>query len=207
MTGRPDSCNILSVFPAFFLASALFLRPLSTLNVAIRPLGPVDPDVLARVAEHLRATCVADVTVLPPEELPGEAYYPPRHRYRGDTILDFLNRDTPSRFSHVIGITQRDISVTSGDVFDWGVLGVSQLSGRPGIVSTYRLRARDASGDRVQKRLDNVVLHELGHTLGLPHCTHKGCVMQDAHGSILPVDESTGQFCSSCAARLLALLR
>lgn len=183
------------------------LRVVGAPSVAIQPLGGVDPAALRGVADYLRSTLVADVTVLPPESLPPGAYYAPRRRYRGDELLDFLNRETPASYSRVIGITSRDISVTSGDVYDWGVFGVAQLSGRPGMVSTYRLRAHAASSRLAQIRLDTVVLHELGHTLGLPHCPVKGCVMQDANGSIRTVDESTGHFCASCAARLLSLLQ
>ena len=188
----------------YFLVPWVFLRAVPGPTVALRPLGGVDPVDIQEVADHLRF--VAKVTVLPPEPLPSVAYYPPRQRFRGDTLLDFLERDTPVSYSRVIGITSQDISVTRGEIYDWGVFGVSQLSGRPAIVSTYRLRVGGASPEKTRCRLDNVALHELGHTLGLPHCTTKGCVMNDAHGSIRPVDESTGDFCAACAARLASIL-
>ena len=174
--------------------------------VALQPFGALDPVVLATVADHVRSLLAADVAILPPRPLPDSAYYAPRHRYRGDDLLAFLDRATPPGYSRVIGITDRDISVTNGPVYDWGVFGVARLSGRPGVVSTFRLGATSVPVPLLRTRLEKVVVHELGHTFGLPHCSSAGCVMRDAEGSIRPVDSSTGRLCPSCATRLAELL-
>jgi len=174
--------------------------------VALQPLGAVDPGVLATVAGYVRSLLTAEVEILPPRSLPDSAYYAPRHRYRGDDLLAFLDRATPPGYSRVIGITDRDISVTKGLIHDWGVFGVAKLSGRPGVVSTFRLGASSSPVPVMLARLEKVVVHEIGHTFGLPHCTSAGCVMRDAEGSIGPVDSSTGRLCPVCAARLEELL-
>jgi archaemetzincin len=166
----------------------------------------VDPSVLATVATRIRSLLSTEVAILPPRSLPDSAYYPPRHRYRGDDLLAFLDRATPSGYSRVIGITAKDISVTRGEIPDWGVFGVARLSGRPGVVSTFRLGAGAAPAPVLEARLEKVVVHELGHTFGLRHCTSPGCVMRDAEGSIRPVDSSTGKLCPSCASRLDEIL-
>jgi archaemetzincin len=46
-----------------------------------------------------------------------------------------------------------------------------------------------------------VAVHEIGHTLGLPHCPTTGCLMEDAGGKVATVD---GEFdlCERCRARL-----
>ena len=174
--------------------------------VALQPLGPLDPVVLATVADHVRTFLPAEVVILPPRPLPGSAYYAPRHRYRGDNLLDYLDKAPSAGYSRVIGITDRDISVTNGLIEDWGVIGVARLSGRSGVVSTFRLGARSASDSVLLTRLEKVVLHELGHTFGLSHCASPHCVMRDAQGSIKPVDSSTGRLCPSCASRLDVIL-
>src|SRR5512140_794150 len=161
---------VLSVLPSSRVESRL---------VALQPLGAVDPVVLTTVADHVRALLSTEVAILPPQSLPDSAYYAPRHRYRGDDLLAFLDRATPAGYSRVIGITDRDISVTNGRVYDWGVFGVAHLSGRPGVVSTFRLGAGSTPLPVLRDRLEKVVVHELGHTFGLPHCTAAGCVMRD----------------------------
>ncbi len=171
-------------------------------SVALQPFGALDPVILDTVAAHVRSLMAAEVAILPPRSLPDSAYYAPRHRYRGDALLAFLDRATPAGYSHVVGITDRDISVTNGRLHDWGVFGVARLAGRPGVVSTFRLGAGSPPVPVLRARLENVVVHELGHTFGLPHCTSAGCVMRDAEGSIRPVDASTGKLCPSCASRL-----
>jgi archaemetzincin len=182
------------------------LRHAAPPTVALQPLGAVDPSILQAVAASIRALLSTEVAILPARSLPDSAYYTPRHRYRGDDLLAFLDQATPAGYSRVIGITGKDISVTRGEVPDWGVFGVARLAGRPGLVSTFRLGAGSAPLPVLEARLEKVVVHELGHTFGLRHCSSPGCVMRDAEGSIRPVDSSTGKLCPSCASRLDELL-
>jgi len=181
--------------------SAPHVRP-----VAVQPLGDVEPSVIEHLADQLKSFAGVPVTVLPAQPLPSTAFYAPRNRYRGDKLLEYLDQATPKDYAHVIGITSRDISVTKDKVFDWGVFGVAQLKGRPGIVSTYRLHARSASEALFTSRVEHIASHELGHALGLPHCTSPRCMMNDAEGGIGPVDAADGHLCDDCLKRLRAIL-
>ncbi|RSK24015.1 Zn-dependent protease [Hymenobacter metallilatus] len=134
--------------------------------------------------------------VAPVRPLPSAAYYPPRHRYRADSLLRYLTRHyQPDTL--VIGLTRHDISTTKNGHPDWGVLGLGYQPGRAAMVSSFRLRHHNLS-----TQFYKVVLHEIGHTQGLPHCPEPTCFMRDAEGGN-PTDQETG-FCPRCTGHLRA---
>ena len=125
---------------------------------------------------------------------PRSAYYPPRNRYRADSLIYFLARQTPA--GHVtIGLTDNDISTTKDAIRDWGVMGLGFRPGTACIASTFRLSKTER-----HVQLFKVAIHELGHTQRLPHCSVKSCFMRDAEGGN-PTNEET-DFCTNCKAKL-----
>jgi archaemetzincin len=166
--------------------------------VAIQPLGEVAEDSLTAVRQAIIALYGFEVLTLDAVELPETAYYEPRNRYRAERLLDFLAGLRPADCDRILGVTTRDISTTSGEHEDWGILGLAILGGHEAVISRYRTRRRlaDVSAD---ERLGRVAVHEIGHTLGLPHCPTEGCYLQDANGSVLTVDGETA-LCERCRA-------
>lgn len=158
------------------------------------PLSPIDLEFTLQSLAYFFAN---EVVVLPPKDLPTEAYYPPRRRYRADKILDRMVSETPEDAQVMVGLTTVDISTTKGEYEDWGILGLATVSGRECVISRFRA-ARGAKSDlHTRQRLAKVVVHEIGHTLGLPHCPEYGCLMEDGKGSVLTTDHEL-DFCSSC---------
>jgi archaemetzincin len=172
--------------------------PAGSLNVALQPLGKVSPGAVETSAAAVRSYYKAKVAILKEVPLPASAYTRPRNRYRAEKLLTFLNGPACRGYDKVIGLTERDISTTKGEVADWGVFGLGSLGGRVCVVSTFRLKP-GASQNKALERLKKVVNHELGHTLGLPHCPVPGCMMADAKGTISIVDGETGKLCPACA--------
>lgn len=127
--------------------------------------------------------------------LPQTAYYPLRARYRADKLIAYLKTTVADNDTVVIGLTGKDISTTKGDVADWGVMGLAYEPGRACIVSSFRLNRQ-----RLASQFYKVVVHELGHTQGLPHCPDPSCYMRNAEGGN-PTDEEH-DFCPSCKAYL-----
>ena len=85
---------------------------------------------------------------------------------------------------------------------DWGIFGLGSISGKTCVVSTFRLKYGNASEELLSSRLIKVINHEIGHTLGLQHCPHLNCLMEDANGSIKPVDNESGDLCADCAKKV-----
>jgi archaemetzincin len=172
-------------------------------RVVLVTLGSFPRDLADAVAEGLRTELQVEVVRAADRPLPPSAYYAPRRRYRADRLLDNLRPLAPPGSGlRLLGLTDVDVSVTKGSVYDWGVFGYGDLDGTASVVSTYRLRRRARDAAHLRFRVVTTAIHEVGHTLGLPHCTETRCVMRDAEGSIATVDASDGRLGPGCRAAL-----
>lgn len=158
--------------------------------------------MVEQLAGSLRTIFAGGIEILPGRPLPPEAFYPPRSRYRADKLLEALASSKPIDCERVLGLTSADISVTKGPNPDWGVFGYAWLSGQACVVSIHRLKKKPSAEHPLSERLFKVAVHEIGHTLGLPHCPSPVCVMGDCLGSITSVDSSEPAFCARCRARI-----
>jgi archaemetzincin len=89
-----------------------------------------------------------------------------------------------------------DISTTKNGIKDWGIMGLGYRPGKSCVVSDFRMAVKNRN-----QQFYKVVLHELGHTEGLPHCKTKTCLMRDAEGGN-HLDEEK-DFCKNCKDFLL----
>ena len=136
------------------------------------------------------------------------SYYPPRNRYRADSLLNFLESYNHGDIDLVVGLTGKDISCTNETFVDCGIFGLGLMPGHACVVSTYSKRLGiNASRALLEERLTKVVLHELGHNLGLDHCNTPNCLMEDAGGTIKTVDREKKEVCPKCSRFLSDLLR
>jgi archaemetzincin len=131
-------------------------------------------------------------------------------RYSADSIIKWLAHSTPDSISKVVGLTHEDIFTTVREMgfikepeykyAVWGIFGLGYQPGRSSVVSDHRLKTPDAR--KFHHRIRTVVIHELGHNLGLPHCPTKNCIMNDANEKIQTVDNSADDYCKSCRKRI-----
>lgn len=140
------------------------------------------------------------VVVLPHVEMPREAFLAARGRYRAEVLLGLLAGRLPNDGFAILGLTADDVSTTKGNVADWGVVGLADPANHACVISSFRCRS-GVSREQARTRLAKVALHEVGHTLGLPHCPEQGCMMSDANGSLRTVD-GEGGICLHCSDQL-----
>ena len=168
----------------------------------VQPLGGCSGKIEggSQVVAALRAFYPIDVRVLPCQDLPQAAYYPPRKRYRAERLLVFLNQRLPKDGWRILGLTDMDISTTKDQFADWGVMGLGELPGTATVISSFRCRKKARNPAHALERLAKVAVHEIGHTLGLAHCPKRGCLMEDAMGKVVTTDGER-DFCPRCRAQ------
>jgi archaemetzincin len=169
-------------------------------TLIIQPLGPVSNEDLSFIVRALGATFDFRFQRQPEQSMPAEAYYLPRQRYRAELVLEALGRQTTDR---ILGVTALDISTTKEPYTDWGIIGLGTIGGRTCVISSFRCKQRAPNVRAATVRLAKTAVHEVGHTLGLEHCPNRGCLMEDADGSILTSDRDT-DLCATCRDRLAA---
>jgi archaemetzincin len=169
-------------------------------KVILIPLRSFPDDLLDAVEQALRTELDVEVHRHAVVELPKDAYYAPRKRYRAEKLLDFLQRYEQGPGVKILGLTEVDISTTSDPYPDWGIFGLGSSPGTTAVISSYRLKRKPRDREHVRFRVATVAVHEIGHTFGLPHCDEKAveCVMLDAEGGIENTDSSSGTFGPKC---------
>ncbi|MDR4952520.1 Zn-dependent protease [Chryseobacterium sp. ES2] len=164
------------------------------ITILIQPFKDIKPETVAKVTEGIK-NVYPNVKVLAAIDFPENTYYKERNRYRADSIIKFLNKETKEGFV-TIGLTAKDISATRGKIKDFGIMGLGYRPGKACVASNFRL-----SKENRDEQFYKIAIHELGHTQGLPHCPEKMCFMRDAEGKN-PTNEET-DFCKKCKTFLI----
>ena len=179
--------------------------------VAIQPFGEFNSKEAKMMQQEISEFYHVNVTVLKPIDLPKNAYINVKSsRYRADTLIRFLRKNIDRNYDFVIGLTDKDISTTKYSnrstktikeptykYADWGIFGLGFMPGKSCIVSTFRLKEKN-----FRSRFIKICCHELGHNFGLPHCSDKSCIMQDAAETIKTIDNVKLNLCNSCKKKI-----
>ena len=187
--------NRITIIFTIFLSTSFSCQQITQANsvIVIQPFNDFTPELTNSVFVKLKE--INPNTILKtPLQLPTKAYYPPRNRYRADSLIKYLS-NFGSADTVVIGMTNKDISSTKGSVSDFGIMGLGYCPGISCVVSTFRLAKTNLS-----EQFYKLAIHELGHTQGLPHCSNKICFMRDANGKNVLNEEK--DFCTSCKSFL-----
>jgi archaemetzincin len=178
------------------LTSFYFLKPISKIN--IQPLGEVSPEYINLVKKSVKTFYGYDCMVMPTQKITKDMLSPIKKRIDANKAL--RNNLT---FNNLLIITEKDIChYENDDNPEWGIFGLGLRPGKTCIISTFRLK-RNVSKQKTLERLEKVVLHEIGHNLGLAHCTNNNeCMMNDANGTIKQVDNEKVWFCAKCMKQI-----
>jgi archaemetzincin len=168
------------------------------LTINITTMGNVDASTVDFIKNEIKKFYKADIILLPNTKILYDAKLNEVNKYSGNLLLKIIDSLYVKEKHKVLLVTNYDICTDrelNGKVHkNWSVLGLAYLKGKPAVVSTYRIKNRD--------RLSKVSIHEIGHTLGIPHCQNTKCVMVDAKGKASNIDKATLWMCDDCRLKI-----
>ena len=179
------------------------------MKIGILPIGQVDESPLLRIQEGLKRVFPQIKSVVIEKKLPLDelSLDGKRQQYRSHTLLNQVqnfaaeNRD----LNYVLGVVDVDIFVPGLNY----VFGEAICPGIAALISLHRLEPEfysEASNDQLYfNRAIKEALHELGHNLGLRHCSRPLCVMHFSN-SIFDTDIKQSSFCDRCSSQATAAL-
>lgn len=200
--------RIITLFVCLIIAASLFIAykkiryadASKPLVIAVQPMAFADKHLLQVLKQNIAAYYHSNVLLLSNIDLPKEAYYAPRNRYKATKLIWFLKRQKPAEANYIIGVTTKDISTNKGNIPDWGIMGLGFCPGKSCVISTFRIKTSNQTLQ--EERLVKIALHEIGHNFGLGHCNTKQCFMHAAEGSIKQVDAENVDMCANCKQKI-----
>ncbi|MGE5219669.1 MAG: archaemetzincin family Zn-dependent metalloprotease [Chloroflexota bacterium] len=158
------------------------------LVVTLLPCGAVPQAELNDLARDLSAKGI-DVRLAKQRPVPEEAFVSHRRQYRADEFLRVARSEPGDR---VLVVTNCDLYADNLNF----VFGLADAPGRCAAISLFRLRM-GADEEIFRRRAMKEAVHELGHTLGLPHCARPRCVMHFSN-SLGETDDKETDWCEGC---------
>lgn len=162
-------------------------------SVCIHPLARTQElsQILANLAQQLKKF-FSDVTVLEPIEPPNSAFNNSRKQFNSTELLKIIEPVGDIN----LGVLDEDIYSNALNF----VFGEAEFRGNKAVISVHRLRPqfyghRDV--ELLKKRVLKEAMHEIGHVLGLRHCSKSDCVMHFSN-SIRDTDVKGWCFCEKC---------
>jgi archaemetzincin len=178
------------------------------MKIGILRLGQVDSYVINRIQENLifpRTTFALISETMP---IPSEAFNDARKQYRSDIILSRVDSyaEKGKALDRVLGIVDVDIFVPELNF----VFGEAECPGKAALISLWRLRpefyGKASNTELFLERITKEAVHELGHSLGLRHCSNPFCVMYFSN-SIFETDRKQSLFCNKCYLKAEAFVK
>jgi archaemetzincin len=183
--------------------------------IAIQPLGQkkINETELIYLRNQVSEFYHIRVIILKPQNIPASfskaGYF--EEIYSADSLITFLSKICNDTIVDVVGLTNADIftiikhtvQIHNKDTLMpeyKGIFGLGYVGGNSCIISDYRIMTVDE--DLLNHRLRNVTFHEIGHNLGLTHCSNDTCLMSDQNGYTRMLDKNSGKYCDICKRKL-----
>ena len=178
------------------------------MRIGILRIGEVDAQVIDYVKDGLRqifpkSSCNVIKKIFP---APRNSYNVSRRQYHSSVILAEMSKYAKKlEFDRILGITEKDLYVPGLNF----VFGEAQCPGKMAVISLFRLRpefyGNPPDTKLFHERALKEAVHEVGHTLGLRHCSNSLCVMFFSN-SVWDTDRKGWKFCGNCHSKVVKLV-
>jgi archaemetzincin len=170
------------------------------IKIGILHVGNVETQNLVPIREGLPKVFPKTTTLIVDERLPlsEKAFDKNRRQYRSNQILASVQAYASNKsLNRILGVLDVDIFVPDLNF----VFGEAAFPGKAAMISLWRLKpefhGEPANSKLLTERSLKEAIHEVGHTLGLKHCTRSSCVMYFSN-SIFDTDRKQRLFCDEC---------
>jgi archaemetzincin len=165
-------------------------------------IGSVPAQALDWIENAIAEWFPLPIQRLPTLPIPEGAFDAKRGQYQSVELMKILAQRAPRDAFRVLGVTDVDLSIPMLSF----LFGQAQFEGPIALVSLCRLRQEfyglPPQQNLLRERAVKEVLHELGHTFGLVHCSESTCAMSLATHIEL-VDTKAEQYCGRCGMQLV----
>ena len=174
---------------------------MSIRTITLVSFGYFEKDILEKTAEAVMEEYRCAVNLKDGHLDLSEFYDSARRQYNGNALLKQIDSIDTSENNKIIGVFNVDLYIP---ILTF-IFGQAFLGGKSGIASLYRLNNERygmlPNQKQMLERFTKEVIHELGHTFGLIHCTNPGCVMRSST-YVEDIDQKSRHLCKKCISNL-----
>lgn len=171
-------------------------------ELCLVPIGSVRAEALDWIENAAAEWFPMPIRRLSPLPIPHDSLDVKRGQYQSVEFMKMLAQKVPRDASRILGVTDVDLAIPMLSF----LFGQAQFDGPVAVVSLCRLHQEfyglPAQENLLRERTVKEVLHELGHTFGLVHCSESTCAMSLATHIEL-VDAKTERYCDRCGLQLV----
>jgi archaemetzincin len=170
-------------------------------NITLISFGYFGKHFLEKIAEAVQLEFKFPVSFKESRLDLNEFFDPGRRQYNGNKIIHAVEALSTPETLKTVGLFSVDLFIP---ILTY-IFGQAFLNGKTGIASFYRLSNErygiEADEKLLLERFTKEVIHELGHTFGLIHCTTPNCVMRSST-YVEDIDQKDRNFCHSCRKQI-----
>jgi len=166
--------------------------------------GQFEKNLIKRIADDITVVLDYPVEIIESHMDLNGFYDPQRRQYDGNRLMKEMDFYLKPELFKVLGLFRVDLFIP---ILTY-IFGQAIFKGSTGIASLYRLRNEQYGMKKDEKllfqRFRKVIIHELGHSMGLVHCLVPDCVMRSST-YVEDIDQKKHTFCPSCKNELTNL--